>query len=173
MVPHLPSLYACVRALVGDPHVVEDVVHETVAQALASWRRYDPTRDLGVWMRGIAVHVARHHWRRIRRGRTATAVLAGAALENGPRTLDPESALSGREQAARLLAALDALSPKVREAFVLRVVEGLPGEEVARLTGTSPAAVHTRVCKARSLLLAAIDAESARRAERRCHDDAP
>jgi RNA polymerase sigma factor (sigma-70 family) len=171
IVPHVPSLYACVRALVGDPQPVEDIVHETVAQALASWGRYDPTRDLGAWLRGIAVHVTKRYWRKARRGRAATTELADALREAEPRGLDPESDLSGREQAGRLLVALDSLTQSLREAFVLRVVEGLPTEEVARLTHTSEAAVYTRVCKARALLVAAIEAERVRRGKRRCDDD--
>jgi RNA polymerase sigma factor (sigma-70 family) len=169
IVAHVPSLFACVRALVGDPHVVEDIVNETVAQALANWRNYDPTRDLGGWLHGIAVHVTQRQWRKARRGRAATTQLADSLREIRPRGLDPESAVSGREQAALLLAALDSLTQNLREAFVLRVVEGLPTEEVARLTGTSPAAIHTRVCKARTLLAAAIEAERARCGKR--HDD--
>jgi DNA-directed RNA polymerase specialized sigma24 family protein len=66
---------------------------------------------------------------------------------------------------------MDALTPALREAFVLRVVEGLPTDEVARVTGTSAAAIHTRVCKARVQLLAAIDAERRRRGKRRSDDD--
>ena len=53
---------------------------------------------------------------------------------------------------------------------MLRVIEELPTEEVARLTRTSTAAIHTRVCKARAILSAAIDAERARGGKRRSDD---
>ena len=162
IVKHVVGLRACVRALTGDSSVVEDIVHETVAEALEGWRRYDPTRDLGAWLRGIAVHLVHRHWRKAKRGRAAAAAVS--AVSEGPSGgSDPETEAAGRRQAAALLAALDGLTPKLREAFVLRVVEGLPAEEVARLTGTSPAAIHTRVFKARGILAAAIGASAAGR----------
>ncbi|MBI5502710.1 MAG: sigma-70 family RNA polymerase sigma factor [Deltaproteobacteria bacterium] len=167
---HVPSLFACVRALAGDRSAVDDIVHETVVQALEGWRRYDATRDLGAWLRGIAVHLVRRHWRKIRRGRAAIVSLTETYGDRDTGPQDPEGEAAGRQEARRMLAALDRLSPNLREAFVLRVVEGLSGEEVARVLKTSPAAVHTRVCKARAILLEAIG-DAGSRGEKGCDHD--
>ena len=166
---HVPSLFACVRALAGDANAVDDIVHQTVVEALESWRSYDPSRDLGAWLRGIAVHLVRRHWREIRRGRAAVQALHQREEQRTASEPDPEANLSLCQQVERLLEALDRLRPTLREAFVLRVVERLPAQDVARTLRTSPAAVHTRVCEARAVLLAAIRAEQPHR--RKGYDD--
>ena len=57
-----------------------------------------------------------------------------------------------RERTAFLYRALDDLSPKLREAVVLHDCEGLPPEEIARLTHARVGAVYTRICRAREFL---------------------
>ena len=46
--------------------------------------------------------------------------------------------------------ALETLSQKERAALVLRDLEGLPTEEVARILGSSPTTVRSQICSARA-----------------------
>jgi RNA polymerase sigma-70 factor (ECF subfamily) len=147
---HVPELYRRVHVLVGASGVVDDVVQQTMVEALACRRRYDRARPIGPWLTGIALNVARRHWRRARVVRNAAATFAAAA--EGGRSANPETEAVSREQAALLYAALDRLSPKLREAFLLRAVEDLPAEEVARIMRTTVGAVHTRVSRARDFV---------------------
>ena len=48
--------------------------------------------------------------------------------------------------------AVDALPGPLRAALSLRVLEGLPYDDVARATGLRPATVRTQVMKARRIL---------------------
>ncbi len=52
--------------------------------------------------------------------------------------------------------ALERMSPKKREVIVLAVIEGLPGEEVARVLGVPVATVWTRLHHARRELTDAV-----------------
>ncbi|MDI7269957.1 MAG: RNA polymerase sigma factor [Myxococcota bacterium] len=153
---HSADLYRRVCVLVGGTAYVEDIVQETMVQALSCFGRYDRSRPLGPWLFGIALNVTRRYWRRVRHARAAAEVLAGSAPWARP-AADPERELLLRERVDLLYRALDELTPRVREAFVLREIEQLPAEEVARLTRTSVAAVYTRVCRAREAIRAYVD----------------
>jgi RNA polymerase sigma factor (sigma-70 family) len=153
---HSSELYRRVQVLVGYTGVVEDIVQQTMVEALACWRRYDRSRPIGPWITGIALNVARRHWRRARVARMA----AGTFAVSEPRTRGgtPESEALAGERARLLYEALDTLSPALREAFLLRAVDDLPAEEVARITRTTVGAVHTRVSRARDAVRAYVAA---------------
>jgi len=63
----------------------------------------------------------------------------------GAATLQPERAAESREQAARLLALVEALPPPQREAFLLQEEGGLTLEEIAGVTGSNREAVKSRL----------------------------
>ncbi|MBI5501169.1 MAG: sigma-70 family RNA polymerase sigma factor [Deltaproteobacteria bacterium] len=152
---HATELFRRVHVLLGTAEFVEDAVQQTMVEALSCWRRYDRSRPLGPWLTGIALNVARRYWRRARVARGAAATFASAAERGlGP---TPESDALSRERARLLYEALDRLSPILRETFLLRAVEDLPAEDVARLTGATTGAVHTRVSRARDAIRAYLD----------------
>lgn len=158
---HAAGVYRYVRFLVGGSPYVEDIVQETMVRALDSFHRYDPQRPLRAWLNGIALHVTHKYWRRIRRARTAerSEQASGVAVVAGR---DPEQELLLRERADLLYRALDALPATLRDALVLHAGEQLPAEEVARLLGTTPTNVYTRVSRARTQVRAFLDAERRR-----------
>jgi RNA polymerase sigma-70 factor (ECF subfamily) len=64
----------------------------------------------------------------------------------GPERSD--GAVERRESAQALEHALGQLTPEQREAFVLKHVEGLPYEEIARLTGATVGSLKMRMHRA-------------------------
>jgi RNA polymerase sigma-70 factor (ECF subfamily) len=62
---------------------------------------------------------------------------------------DPQQALTEAERRRVLELSLRILSKKERAALVLRDLEGLSTEEVARVLGTSVATVRSQISKAR------------------------
>jgi RNA polymerase sigma-70 factor (ECF subfamily) len=65
---------------------------------------------------------------------------------------DPEADAADAEARRRLWAALDALTPEQREAFVLKHVEGRTYEEIAAVMDVSVASLKMRVHRARDAL---------------------
>jgi RNA polymerase sigma-70 factor (ECF subfamily) len=61
-----------------------------------------------------------------------------------------------------LAAALAALSPRLREAFLLRHVEELGYDEMAKVTGARPSALRMRVKRAAEQLLQALEEDRGR-----------
>jgi RNA polymerase sigma-70 factor (ECF subfamily) len=62
-----------------------------------------------------------------------------------PPTVEPERVAQSRQQAARLLALLDALPDAQREAFLLHEEGGLSLDEIAEITGANREAVKSRL----------------------------
>ena len=149
--PHVGDLGRFIRLLMGSSSCAEDVMQETLVRAVASVGRYDVGRPLRPWLRGIALKVAHRFWRTAKRARRLETALSDAAgWAVSPST--PEDDAMVRERAALLYRAMEGLSPKLREAVLLHDCEGLPPEEIARLTHATPGAVYTRICRARELL---------------------
>jgi RNA polymerase sigma-70 factor (ECF subfamily) len=75
------------------------------------------------------------------------------AMEDVPEPVsagdDPQQTLTGMERQRILRMSLRALSEKERTAVVLRDLEGLSTEEVARVLGSTEATVRSQVSKAR------------------------
>ncbi len=68
----------------------------------------------------------------------------------------PSEALTIEQQRQLLAAAIDTLTPALREAYVLCVIEEMPGKEAAAALGVREASVWRRLTDAREALRIAI-----------------
>ena len=75
-------------------------------------------------------------------GRTEGEALDAVA---GPRSLEPDAIVSSREGLAAVLATIDRLPLRCREAFILHKFDGLPQAEVARRMGISVTMVERHI----------------------------
>ena len=64
----------------------------------------------------------------------------------------PESVLASRQVAATVNAAIDALSEDLRQAIVLREIEGLSYEEIADVMNCPIGTVRSRIFRAREAI---------------------
>ena len=145
--------------LLGDPEEARDVAQEVFLQVYRMLARFEGRSRLKTWIYRIAVnqcHNRRRFWHRRRRDReealdeglvTAEAPAARAAAGPGPYE---EARL--RERARRVQAALLQLSFEHRSVLVLREVEGLTCEEVARVLGVPEGTVKSRLSRAREAM---------------------
>jgi len=137
---------ACLRYaahLLGDPMEAEDVVQETLLRAYRSLDRYEERQQFRSWLFRILVN----------RCRTA-AGRSGVRLLRTADALEPDLAVARDgtadvELRARLTRALVGLDEMHREAFLLKLGEGLGYDEIARITGASVSALKMRVKRAR------------------------
>ncbi|MBS2014817.1 MAG: RNA polymerase sigma factor [Deltaproteobacteria bacterium] len=131
---------------------VDDVVQATFLDVLRASAGYDGRENARPWLIGLAVMQVRRHRRSL--ARIAARVTAWAR-EPSPHPTTPEEETAVSQAAMRARRALDALSPKKREVLVLVTIEGLSGEEAAKLLGIPVATVWTRLHHARNEIMAA------------------
>jgi len=145
---HVRSLYTDLLYLVNDPATAEELCQETFAAALSSLRRFDRRGPLRIWLRGIGHNLVRKHWRaHARRGRAYRRLGELPADVHG--SDNPEGLHLQEQRADALIAVLEIIPESLREVFVLRDVQGLPVDEVAKRLAISAGNVRVRANRAR------------------------
>lgn len=144
---HQRAVYGWILRIVRDRGVAEDLTIETFWRIHRAWSTFDAQRDFAPWARRIATRVALDWLRAQPRERAEPEALFTAL----PARNDPDAAVAAevRQYVAR---AFTRLSPKLRVAAVLAVVEECPQKEVAAALGITVAAVKVRVFRALRLL---------------------
>jgi RNA polymerase sigma-70 factor, ECF subfamily len=120
-------------AFSGDPEVASDAVAEAFAQVL---RRGDEVRDPERWIWRAAFRIAAGELKQRRRSEVG---------------LNPGS-YEMEEPARDLVLALGALSERQRVSVVLHDAAGYPSKEVARIIGSTEAAVRVHLMRGRRRL---------------------
>ena len=132
-----------------DDRDLDDLVQVTFETVPRAAKRFDGRASVKTWILGVARNVARHHVRsEVRRKRLSDAV----AADPQPASEDATAAVLKRERAEKLQVAIASLPPKLREAFVLVYLEGLPGREVAEIVGAREGTIWKRLHQARARL---------------------
>lgn len=135
---HERRVLATASRLLRDREDALDAAQETFVRLFKYLGTFDRGQDLGAWIHRIAVNVCR------RVGAQRPRQVAGPAAEPGV----PAATLVSSE----LDRALATLTETEREALVLRDIDGLSTEEVARVLGSSPVTVRVHICRARRKL---------------------
>ena len=144
---NLRRIFLQIYRMVGNVHDAQDLTQEAFIKAL---QRLDQLKDelkAAHWLSRIATNTALDFLRR--HGRVTMV-----EITDSPETrLDsPEEAVLRTEQRNWLAAGMERLTPRERAALVLRDVEDLPAEEVARRLDCSRATVRSHIANARAKL---------------------
>ena len=157
------DIYALLYRLTEDAEEARDLTQETFLQAFRNIAGFRGDADLRTWLYRIAVNQARNRWRwwkRRRRDRTVSLDAPAGSESETPLSAgirdegagDPERQALARERERALLSALRTLSRSYREVIVLRDIEGLSYEEVARALELNVGTVKSRLSRGRSEL---------------------
>jgi len=143
----VPHLRAFARSLTGgDVHLADDLVQDTIVNALQAQNQFTPGTNLKAWM----FTILRNRFRSVvTRKHVKSEVSADDDLEW--RVWAPAAQEAGIEIDA-FRRAFRALSPAHREVLVLVGVHGLPYDEVAEICRCEVGTVKSRVSRARSIL---------------------
>ena len=133
---------------------VDDIVQNVFLEAHRSARRFRGDSTLKTWLFGIAANLVRTSFRREQRRRTATTALLAIPEKPQP---SPADAISDDQRRRWVAAAVDGLSPALKEVYVLCVIEELPGKHAAQVLGISEPSVWRRLTDARGALRSAIE----------------
>ena len=126
------NLYRLAFSLLGSQEEAEDAIQDVFLKMWASQKQLDTVRDPASWsyilMRNRCVDRLR-----ARGDRRQEPIPEGLPAEPPPEE---------DERLQRILSAVRSLSPKSRELLRMRLVEGLPYDEIARQTGQSELALR-------------------------------
>jgi RNA polymerase sigma-70 factor (ECF subfamily) len=142
---HHRQLEGLVRKSVGNSDIAADLVQDVFARTIAAGPRATEEDDRRV-LRASARNAAIEHHRTERRRREIIAlVLPEQMVKPVP---SPEAGLEAKQALSALDEALCQLSPKCRDIFIMRRVEGLSNEEIARQHGISVNSVEKHIARA-------------------------
>lgn len=146
----LPFLRALVRRWQRDQASADDLVQDTVLQALANRHLWQPGSNLRAWL--VTIMRNRFLASVARSSRWASALAMFAATDSGS-ARDPHEARLTLRDVER---ALGRLPSKQRAAILSIGVEGKSYEEVARMMATSVGAVRCHLSRGRDRLRTAV-----------------
>jgi RNA polymerase sigma-70 factor (ECF subfamily) len=121
----------------------KEISQETLMRAFRHLGSFDRQRSFKNWLLQIEVNVWRRHGARDPDEGTLHELAAREPAEG------PEETLARAEAREKLRACLDGLSPREREVFLLRDIEGRTIKETAEVLRASPLSVRVHLSKAR------------------------
>jgi RNA polymerase sigma-70 factor, ECF subfamily len=150
---HSRLVYRIAYASLRSHHDAEDATQETFLRALRYRRKLAAVEDHKSWLARIAWRVAVERSRRRSRKREISLddpekPLPGIAAAQS----SADDAIEGSQVNALLERFIAALPKKLRAPLILSAVEEMSPREVAATLGISPAAVRSRVFRARQIL---------------------
>ena len=148
-------LYNLCYRFTGRREEAEDLTQEVFLRVFRTLNSYNPEQGpLGVWMHRVARNLLIDHYRATRKQRLAVplddALPHLEQKESGvPR---PDRALAQSEVSAAVQQALTRLSPDLREAVILRDLQGLEYREISQVLEIPEGTVKSRINRGRAEL---------------------
>jgi RNA polymerase sigma-70 factor (ECF subfamily) len=150
--------------MVRDVDLVEDISQETFIRAYRALHQFRGDAQFYTWLYRIAVNTAKKFLLELKNDPTVSeSFLANddddetSWKKNEPTADDgPESILAAKEIASVVNAAMDDLPVDLRQAVVLREIEGLSYEEIATAMDCPVGTVRSRIFRAREAISARV-----------------
>jgi len=150
-----------VSRMVRDADLVPDIAQETFIRAYRALPQFRGESAFYTWLYRIAVNTAKKALVELKRD-PLVLESSRASSDDGeePSRVEnelsdgetPEAVLASKEIAATVNAAIDALSEDLRQAIVLREIEGLSYEEIADVMNCPIGTVRSRIFRAREAI---------------------
>jgi RNA polymerase sigma-70 factor, ECF subfamily len=152
------ALYRVAFSVTRNAAEAEDAVQETFLRVLRHESRLGEIRDYRVWLVRIVWNIVLDRKRRAKTRPEGEDIADHArALPSADRAADL-SVISSQEH-ARILALIDRLPAREREALLLSAVEELTTAEIAAALGTTESSVRSRIFRARRELALLLEKE--------------
>ncbi|ARV20749.1 ECF RNA polymerase sigma-E factor [Curvibacter sp. AEP1-3] len=153
-----------VGRMVRDVDLVEDITQETFIRAYRALHQFRGDAQFYTWLYRIAVNTAKKALLELKRDRTISESFFArdeedetSLRQNEPSSDEtPESVLAAKEIAGVVNSAMDELPEELRQAVVLREIEGLSYEEISLAMACPIGTVRSRIFRAREAISAKV-----------------
>jgi RNA polymerase sigma-70 factor (ECF subfamily) len=146
-------IYTLCRYMLKSPQDAEDAAQDTFVKAFQGLKHFTPTSTFYTWLYRIAVNTCLDFKRKTSLQSFYFSADARNKLDMVPSKIpSPESAYAAKESIRALRTALNSISDKLRVVIVLKEIEGLPYEEIAKILDVSVGTVKSRISRAREEL---------------------
>jgi RNA polymerase sigma-70 factor (ECF subfamily) len=153
-------IYRVAYGLVRSHEDADDLAQEAFVRAWQALDRFRVGEPLYPWLARIVTNLAYSLFRRRkRRPETSIEPLVDAGMQWGSDD-DPAGHAADRERTGHLAEAFEELSEAHRTILVLRVVDGLSYDEIARTLEIAPGTVMSRLSRARAELKSRLEART-------------
>ena len=148
--------------MVRDVDLVQDIAQESFIRAYRAMPKFRGDSAFYTWLYRIAVNTAKKALGDLKRDPLVLMSTLTGANDDDDETsriereltdgATPESLLASKEIAQTVNAAIEALSPDLRQAITLREIEGLSYEEIAEMMSCPIGTVRSRIFRAREAI---------------------
>ena len=145
---HLRRVFLMIYRIVGNVADAQDLTQEAFIKALQREGQLKDAEKAAHWLSRIATNTALDFLRR--HGRASFSQIEDMPVPpTSPSEESPEELVLAGERRSYMEDGLRLLTPRERLALILRDVEDLPAEEVAKRLGCSKATVRSHIANAR------------------------
>ena len=145
-----PAVYRLCLGFLANHAAADDLAQDAMIHLMDRLDRWDSQRPYQAWRTAVVLNLCRDHLRSAGRRRRAESHLR--LVEQQQPLPDPHDSAAGNEIRDVITRALSQLSPREREAFVLRDLEQQPTDAVASAMDVTPATVRSLLTLARRRL---------------------
>jgi RNA polymerase sigma-70 factor (ECF subfamily) len=153
---HTRHVYGLCYRFTGSGAEAQDLTQEVFLRVFRTLKTFRSAEgSFGTWLARVARNLLIDHYRRTRQERVTDPIEEQLAVleEKGATASErPDHAVAGREASEILQAALQKLSPDLREAVILRDLQEMEYREIAEVLGIPEGTVKSRINRGRAEL---------------------
>lgn len=150
MIDSQQRVMAMTWRMLGNEADARDACQEVYLRVFKYLRRFKHDQDFFAWLYTITVNVCRDISKKRRNHSDRFTAFSGFADEGfTSQQASAEEMLEGRQQRDLIAQAISTLSQRERATIVLRDIEGLSTEDVARIMNSSSTTVRSQISTAR------------------------
>lgn len=154
---HQQRAFRVARHMTPNDEDARDLVQEAFLRVFRSLERFDFQYSFSTWLHRIVTNLAIDH---LRKRRVVAPGHGGADLDDGDeidfdprdtRCAAPADRLEAQETGRKVRECIAALAPHFQSVLLLREIEGLPCNEIAKIVGATHVTVRWRLHRGRKL----------------------
>ena len=155
VVKHKDRVFNLCYRFLGDYHEANDIAQEIFIIVYRSLKKFRFESAFSTWLYRIMVNACKNRLKSMEyrykkwMDRLDTNKECPSALEIADYSDSPLTELENKERVILIKKAMDSLTPRKKTVAILRDIEGLSYEEIARITGLNPGTVKSNLARAR------------------------